>query len=393
MSIEHKKHEKRLNWLREKYRNKTYIEKNQIEYILSIAFSWFFNGLSALGAMAFATIFFLGFMAGKIVPAVIAAIALCVGWEILKRRALITAWEDYFIRDKVKATKVMYCAAIILGSIAATFFGTKEMIYQLNEDSSELVSFEDRSELIQNQLESKRAKLKSYQTDKKYQTSSGEILYNISQFTIPRIETSIDSLESKLIALQESTEKKNSNLTTLQKVYAENRSWQYAVGVALSDILIILLIGYKEKFEYYEALIKGVFGQSETLNRNDLKRAKQNASLNKRNASNNASFPVSRSSEAKRETLHEKTEAPVSIDASQRNASQKLDLKSVSDFASQKAFRLYLENMTKKKEGALRNAKSRLKKGEGNKETNQKAVNRYRAHLKQIDAAREALKS
>ena len=99
--IEKEKEGKRIGYLKEKYRTKEYTESHKIEYYLSLGFSWFFNALSGAGAVAFVTMFFVAFAFGNFWAAASGAVAVCVGWEVLKRRVLIRVWEGFYKENKV----------------------------------------------------------------------------------------------------------------------------------------------------------------------------------------------------------------------------------------------------------------------------------------------------
>ena len=258
--IEKEKEGKRIGYLKEKYRTKEYTESHKIEYYLSLGFSWFFNALSGAGAVAFVTMFFVAFAFGNFWAAASGAVAVCVGWEVLKRRVLIRVWEGFYKENKVNLKNFALSFLVVTASIAATFVGTKWMVFELNKGNVEQRSFEQESLLVQSQLDSKNAKLDKYNNSDNFKNSQGIILYEISQRTIPQLEKEIGELESKLIQIEEEIKKGNTEKSETQTIYSENLSWQFAVGVGLSDLLIILLIGFKEKYEYYEAIEKGVIG-------------------------------------------------------------------------------------------------------------------------------------
>lgn len=242
--------DRRVNKLNKKYGEKTYFEKYLPLYYSAIGSSWMFNFISGVGASAF---FFFVFQ--SVIPylalIIIATFIFIVFWELAKRYLLINLFEDFYMQERWNYGQACIIFVLVGGSVAATFFGAKEMIPKVLPEA-ELISFSEQSKLLTVELKKAEANLKELKTDKKYRTSKGELMYNIKQYTIPAKSARVDSLSSKLIALQEKITAKNGEIEKDYGAITQFKAWHYSVLFGVSDLLLIFCLWYKEKYEFIE---------------------------------------------------------------------------------------------------------------------------------------------
>lgn len=340
--------QKRNKRLAEKYEDKLYYIQYQLEYKVSIFFSWVFSVLSGICAFAFMYFVFFLVVPNKILSSLLALI-ICVGWELLKRHLLITANEDFHRSGKASIILISFYLCIAAGSIVASFYGAKWTIASaMNEPG--LIANTTEKKLLQSELKKTEERINQYETDPSYKTG-GKTYYNIAQYTIPKLESKRDSLSSKLILVQDKIEETNKSNRIKHIVYRSEISWHYALAVAILDLLLVLTIGYKEYYENREAIEKGLKGDSSSPQKNK-------PSPKQTNGVFTANYKAGRTT----------------------STSNELDLQTI-------------KKQISSKKGAIRSNKSQIKLGRGDKKTKQAAIEKYVLEIQGLEAQLENMKN
>lgn len=255
-SLSHQKKEQNRNGrLKEKFRKKNYHEKHTMKYVLAKIFAWLFNFLSGLAV--FSLVFFWIYGVCKIFYLAIGiSIVIVVLWELLKRSILEDLFKDYHRDNFFEWGLACACIVIVGGSTLGSFFGAKKGINAIDE-GAKVISFEDRTATTRAEKQRKEKQLAEYQSDK-YVHRDGQIDWKIKNERIIPLESSIDSLGAQILAIEKQVNQENSKKKVLHSLYLSKEAWHYALGCAISDLLLVFCFFFMERYEWEEALAKGL---------------------------------------------------------------------------------------------------------------------------------------
>lgn len=380
------KDKRRESLLNKKYEDKTYFEKFKVLYQASIGSSWMFNLISGIGASALVFFFFSSIIPYLFIAVVFAAVFVVL-WELAKRYLIINLFEDWYMHNVWNTGQMCILIVLIGGSVAATFFGAKELIPKILPEA-ELISFSEQSILLTAELSKMEAELEDLKNNKKYRTSKGEIMYKIKAFTIPEKTGLKDQMSAKLIALQEKIVEENGVIETDYKAVTELKSWHYSLFAAISDLLLLFCLWYKEKYEFIEYNERGGKKKAATLRSGaTLPATSQNLITKERNVPS-ATYPIIR-----RNAESATPATPVITDVAplQRETNATLQTKRCEEEA-QRLKEMDVDDLLlliSKRKNSLRAYESKIRNHRGKVETNKKGLARCQSSIALIKSELE----
>ncbi len=212
-------------------------------------------GMTTLNVVSAATAsvlvyFFTYSLTGTIWVALPCSVVFIVLMELVKRKSSDILFRDYQLYRKVRYDMLILWAFFMAISIIFSYFGVKQAVVKYSPPPATVVA-EAQEEIkgLDIAILEKEAKLKTYKTDPKFKTG-GEILYNINQYTIPELEKTIASLESRRLIVASRINDQNEVIASEHVVETRMTAESAGLAVFLLEFLFGICARYKQVYRY-----------------------------------------------------------------------------------------------------------------------------------------------
>lgn len=217
--------------------------KGYTEEMKSLAFlardsRYFFNLISALGAGGLVYTFFHS-ISSHYVAIVITVFCLTL-WEFAKVKISEKGFKSIILRSPI-VSLLLLLLLIDGGSIAATYFGTKETVSELSGEAKLLNIEEDPEyQLLASQKATKEESLSDLENNPDNRNSKGQLLYNLAQHTKPSLLNEIAEIDNRMREISQKFSVNNENVRAQHGLSININSKNAALITIVSEILFLI---------------------------------------------------------------------------------------------------------------------------------------------------------
>jgi hypothetical protein len=234
--------------LNQKFSPKPYYQKFKRLKSFSFVGAILFSFLSALTAFSFVFIICQSMNLGLYASLALSGLALSA-LEYSKRLVLEPAVLDFLKFRKFRLVLVALFVALSTISIYSSFQGSKLAVNELNTQIA-LIDEDSVKNAYTDKLGAIDAKIQDYQTNKKYQNSSGVVLYKVSTDIIPKLEANRIRVDKEFSVSVKEVAAENEKRRTTHQANNARKGVNLGYVTILCELLLILCLGYSNYYDY-----------------------------------------------------------------------------------------------------------------------------------------------